>query len=315
MIISASRRTDIPAFYSSWFVNRIKEGYLLVQNPFNPNQVTKVSLLPEDVDAIVFWTRNPARLMEKLSALNPYNYYFHYTITGYPRILEKSVPDTNTAVENFIRLSDLIGPEKVIWRYDPILLSNAVGPDEHRRQFAELAGKLKGRTKKVVISFAQFYKKTESNLNKIPSLDCYDILKKENQKEAELLALCQFLAETAAANNMVIQSCVTQRDFSGQGISAGRCIDHELMNKTFGLSLPYFKDKGQRPGCGCTRSIDVGAYNTCLHGCLYCYATYNDFTAQKNKKEHDINSPFLIHKPGDKKTPAVKEKAIQRNLF
>ncbi|EGQ9189875.1 DUF1848 domain-containing protein, partial [Vibrio cholerae] len=156
MIISASRRTDIPAFYTPWFMNRIRDQFLLTRNPFNANQIRRVSLAPEDVDLFVFWTRNPTMLMTHLDDLDyiGYKYYFQYTITGYPKQLEVNVPRPHRAIDTFCKLSDRIGAEKVIWRYDPILLSNVVDIHEHQRLFEKIARMLEGRTKKVIISFS-----------------------------------------------------------------------------------------------------------------------------------------------------------------
>ena len=169
MIISASRRTDIPAFYSKWFMNRIKDGYVLVQNPYNTKQIRKVFLTPFQVDAIVFWTRNAKPLIPYLDDLDKlgYNYYFQYTITGYKRELERFTPSPQKAIETFIELSDKIGKEKVIWRYDPIILSDYSNYNEHLRLFEKISNMLENKTDKVVISFADPYKKITNNLKNI----------------------------------------------------------------------------------------------------------------------------------------------------
>jgi hypothetical protein len=165
MIISASRRTDIPAFFSDWFMNRVREEYLFVRNPYNAKQIKRVSLSPDSVEAIVFWTRNPDKLIPHLAELDSrgHRYYFQYTITGFPRALERSVPRPQVAIETFLRLSDLIGPEKVIWRFDPILISSLVDTAEHERIFAKIASALQGRAKRVVVSFADMYSKVNRN--------------------------------------------------------------------------------------------------------------------------------------------------------
>jgi DNA repair photolyase len=290
MIISASRRTDIPAFYTPWFMNRIREGFLLTRNPFNANQISRVSLDPNDVDVIVFWTRNPSMLMKHLSELSPYNYYFQYTITGYPKVLEKSVPRTHRAIKTFIELSDLIGADKIIWRYDPILLSNEVDINEHKRLFEKIACLLQGKTKRVVISFSDFYKKTEKNLKLIKGLIYSDIT-----HEMDMLhELSIYLSTVAKKYGMEIESCAENIDISNCGITNGKCIDDGLIKNVFGISLSGKKDAGQREECGCIKSIDIGAYNTCMHGCSYCYATFNKTVVANNKAKHDPNSPFLI---------------------
>ena len=292
MIISASRRTDIPAFYSRWFMNRVREGFVLTRNPFNPHQIRRVSLAPEDVDAIVFWTRNAGKLIDCMPELNRigYNYYVHYTITGYPRILETHVPNPLQAIETFCRLSELIGPDRVIWRYDPILLSNAVPLDEHKRLFSKIAGLLAGRTRRVMISFADFYKKTERNLKLIDGLATADL----RTQSDKLFELVTHMAEQARVHGMSISSCAEIMDLDTLGISHGKCIDETLLRQEFQLNLSAAKDKGQRPGCGCIKSVDIGSYNTCLHGCAYCYATFNEAMVEKNREQHDADSPLLI---------------------
>lgn len=292
MIISASRRTDIPAFYTPWFIDKIKKGFLLTRNPFNANQVRRVSLKPEDVDVLVFWTRNPGKLIPHLGILDAlsYSYYFQYTITGYPRTLEAAVPRPLQAVETFINLSNQIGKDRVVWRYDPILLSNKMNIHEHKRLFSKLAGLLAGKTNRVVISFSDFYKKTERNLNAIDGLICSDI----TLDMEKLLDLSKTLAEVSEKNGMSIQSCAESVDTDSAGIPHGKCIDDGLIKDVFGLILDEKKDKGQREACGCIKSTDIGMYNTCLHECAYCYATFNKKRVVSNRKKHDEFSPFLI---------------------
>lgn len=292
MIISASRRTDILAFYSDWFINRIREGFLLTRNPFNAHQIKRVSLKPEDVDVLVFWTRNPSKMMPFLPEMNSqgYRYYFQYTITGYPRSVERSVPNPHRAIETFIELGKKIGSDRVVWRYDPILLSNLLPLNEHKRLFSKIAGMLAGKTSRVVISFADFYKKTEKNLMQVDGLICSDI----TQQQDQLLELSAYLAKVATAHGMKINSCAEAVDVSSVGIPHGKCIDDALIKEVFGLSLGGKKDSGQREECGCIKSIDIGVYNTCLHGCSYCYATFNHDSVIKNQQKHDPFSPFLL---------------------
>lgn len=292
MIISASRRTDIPAFYHEWFMNRVRAGYLLTRNPFNTHQIRRISLLPSDVDAIVFWTRNPEKLENYLPELDQIGlkYYFQFTITGYPRTLEKSVPRPERAIETFKRISDHIGSGKIIWRYDPILISNQVTIDEHKRLFSKIASLLEGKSKRCVISFADFYKKTERNLKSVDGLIYSDLL----NSKAELIELSQFMADCARSNGMEITSCSEAVNLTNIGIRHGKCVDDQIIREEFSTFLPPQKDKGQREECGCIKSVDIGEYNTCLHGCAYCYATFSQKSVETNRKKHDPMSPFLI---------------------
>lgn len=292
MIISASRRTDIPAFYTPWFMNRVRAGFILTRNPFNSNQVSRVSLLPTDVDAIVFWTRNPRMLMAHLDELDDFgfNYYFQYTITAYPKLIEASVPRPHRAIDTFIRLSEKIGPDRVIWRYDPILVSNLVDLDEHKRVFAKIASMLCGKTKKVVISFSDFYKKTERNLSLVDGLRYVDI----TQNRDMLIDLVTYMSLVAKKHDMLIETCAEEINTKELGVAHGKCIDDNLISELFEVPVKNVKDKNQREACGCIKSIDIGVYNTCLHECSYCYATFNKQSVIKNKAKHDPCSPFLI---------------------
>lgn len=273
-------------------MNRVRAGYLLTKNPFNAHQVRRVSLLPSDVDVIVFWTRNPEKLERFLPEIDEIGlrYYFQFTITGYPRTIEKSVPHPTRAIETFIRISDKIGKGKVVWRYDPILISNQVTLDEHKRLFSKIAELLNGKTNRCVISFADLYKKTERNLKSVEGLAFDDILK----YKAQMTDLTKFMSDCAHSNGMQITSCAEAIDLSETGISHGKCIDDELIREEFGIFLNYKKDKGQREECGCIKSVDIGEYNTCLHGCQYCYATFSAKMVEANRRKHDPLSPFLV---------------------
>lgn len=292
MIISASRRTDIPAFYPLWFMNRLREGYCRVPNPFNPKQVTQISLRPEDVDVIVFWTRNPSPLFPYLAEIERrgYRYYFLYTVMNNPRPIDPFSPSINTAVDTFRRLSERIGGQRVFWRYDPILLSTATGIDFHREQYGRIAGALKGCTVRSVISIATFYRKLRGRL---AGLGERGIQVREPEEE-ELKDLMPFLARTAEENGMSIFSCAQERDLGSYGIPAGRCVDGEHIRKVFGMEVSLKKDPSQRKACGCVESRDIGIYDTCLFGCVYCYATTSLEKARANHATHDPDCPSLI---------------------
>lgn len=295
MIISASRRTDIPAFYAEWFMNRIRAGFVLVRNPFNANQIKHVSLKAEDVEAIVFWTRNPENLMPHLDELDDlsYRYSFHYTITGYPSALEQATPDEERACRVFVKLSERIGADRVLWRYDPILLCNLVDFASHIRGFERISARLDGKTRRVTISFAEIYRKTAKNLGRIAGLTYSDIA-----RDPELSrTLASELSRIAIRHGMEIRSCATSIDLRDVGVRPGSCIDGRIIpsGPGFGPSRP--KDKGQRPNCNCVKSIDIGQYNTCLHGCHYCYATEDNRTAAINHAGHDPDSSLLIGRP------------------
>jgi len=310
MIISASRRTDIPAFYAKWFINRIREGYVLNKNPFNANQVKKIILTPFHVDAIIFWTRNPKPLMPYLDELDEkgLNYYFQYTITGYPRTLEKNTPHPSKAIETFIELSDKIGKEKVIWRYDPIIFTKYTDFDEHIRLFNKISKALEGKTNKVVISFADPYKKITKKLEEIDYSDILD-------EKTKLYELAKQISKIAESRNMIVETCSEAIDLDYCNIKHGKCIDDTLIEKLFNINLHIKKDKNQRKECGCVQSIDIGVYNTCSHGCTYCYATFSDKTVEKNKLIHNPNSPLLLGNFEDLSEEIRKKIYLEQSLF
>lgn len=292
MIISASRRTDIPAFYSSWFMQRIREGYCTVFNPFNRKQVTNVSLLPSDVEVIVFWTKNPKPLFPYLKELEERGFrsYFQYTLNAYPPEFEPKVPDLNDRIETFIQLSELIGPKKVIWRYDPIILSNITGYDYHKDMFVKIAQALKGNTQRVVISFVDSYRKAISQFKLLAKQGIFI----DEELNLEVLEdLVRTLVSISKENGLEVQSCAEKLDISPWGVLPGKCIDPQYIKRVFGIDVNQTKDKNQRPECGCVQSKDIGVYETCLHGCRYCYAGTIQ-AGLRNHKSHHVDSPSLI---------------------
>lgn len=294
MIISASRRTDIPAFYSKWFMNRIREGFLLTKNPFNSKQISTIDLRPKSLEAVVFWTRNPSPLIPYLDELDKlgYNYYFQFTITGYPKILEKNTPQLNESLETFKKLSSKIGSEKVIWRYDPIIFSNITDLEFHYTNIEKIAKELSCYSNRMIISFVDLYKKTEKNLRKL-EIDGLIELQEINQTNENFKNICTHISKVAHKYNFEIFSCAESFDLSKFGIKHGKCIDEKLLNELFNLKLNFKKDRNQREECGCMVSKDIGIYNTCIHGCEYCYANVNKSLTQKNFKLHDCNSPLI----------------------
>jgi len=310
VIISASRRTDIPAFYGEWFVNRIREGFLYVRNPFNSRQFTRVDLSPRNVEVIVFWTKNPRPMMRYLDELDErgYRYYFQFTLTGYPAVLEPFVPPPDLAVSCFRELSSRIGPDRVVWRFDPILISDITDERAILDTFGEIAGRIDGCTGRVVISFTHFYRSVTRNLNrvvKIAEVRFHDI----TGDEAGMRGLAGSMAGVAASHKMEIVSCATKLDFTGQGIGRGKCIDDGLIKRVFGITVPSVKDPYQREECGCVRSQDIGQYNTCAHDCVYCYAASNRIQAHLNRAAHDPSGPFLISGPSGPVVPVTRPEA------
>ena len=290
MIISASRRTDIPAYYSEWLFSRLKAGYVLVRNPMNPRQVSRVSLSPDLVDGIVFWTKDPIPMIKRLRELEPYTYYFQFTLTPYGRDVEPNLPPKDQVlIPAFEKLSQILGRERVVWRYDPIFFSKRYTMEYHCRAFQLMAERLSGCTEKCTVSFLDFYRKTERNMRSLK------VQKETGKLQLELL---ERFAETAKAQGLYIDTCAETGDFSRLGIGRASCIDCERLERIGNYRLRAPKDPNQRPECGCAVSIDIGAYDTCRSGCLYCYANENSAQAEKNAGTHDPASPLLFGKIG-----------------
>ncbi len=296
MIISASRRSDIPAFYAEWWMNRIRAGYCTVPNPFNRNQVSTVSLKPEDVDVIVFWTRNPRPLFPHLAELDArgYRYYFQYTISDNPRAIDPKSPPVETAIKTLRELAGRIGPQRVIWRYDPIVLSEATPPAWHSRVHARLAEALAGCTQRNVISVVDIYKKAQKRLGRLRQAGITVEALPPDALPAAARDLLLQLAETARVYGMEIVSCAEELDLRPYGIAPGKCVDDDYIARTFGLRPAGKKDPSQREACGCVVSKDVGMYDSCLFGCQYCYATSSFEAAKRNHDAHDPLSPSLV---------------------
>jgi hypothetical protein len=285
MIISASRRTDIPSFYSKWFYNRIKEKYLLVRNPVNINKVSKISLEPENIDGIVFWTKNPEPMIDDLEKIKDYPYYFQFTLNTYSKDIEVNVPEKKELIKTFKKLSDKIGKNKVIWRYDPIIINEKYSIDYHKKYFSYLVKELYDYTNKCIISFVDDYKKCTNAFKTFNIILPDDNIINNISKE---------LSEIANSNGLQLESCAELYDLSKYDIKHGKCIDPILFEEITGKIFEFKKDKNQRLECGCIESTDIGAYNTCSHECKYCYANNKKEIVLKQTKLHNSESPMLI---------------------
>ena len=310
MIISASRRTDIPAYYSEWMVNRIKEGYVFVKNPMNIHQISNIKLTPDIVDCIVFWSKNPKPLFEKLHVFTDYAYYFQFTLNPYDKDIEPILPMKGDIIDTFRKLSELIGSHRVIWRYDPVLLNSRYSISYHIDKFADLACKLRGSAKSVTFSFIDFYKKITENI-KVNGIDEITI--------DEKIKIAENFSKSAKENNLRINTCAENIDLSKYNIKRARCIDDRLIAKITGYNINVDKDKNQRLECGCVGSIDIGEYNSCDNGCIYCYANYSKNIVENNIKNHNNFSPMLIGEVNGNSViterKVVSNKMQQQELF
>lgn len=290
VIISASRRTDIPAYYSNWFYNIIQEGSVLIRNPFNRRQIYAIDLSPDKVLGIVFWTKNPLPMLARLDELRDYKYYFQFTITPYGKDIEPNIPDKkDVIIPAFKRLSEKIGADRVIWRYDPILINSRYSVDYHLRAFEKIAFELRARTRRVTISFIDTkYRGVKSNAKALAlSRFSFD----------EQLGLSAKLAGIARRYGLAIDACAEPIVLQEAGIERSRCVDDRLLEKLVGRPLSLSKDRNQRADCGCVESVDIGMYNTCPNMCRYCYANYNPKLVAENHGIHDPQAPLISGVP------------------
>lgn len=286
MIISVSRRTDIPAFYGQWFLNRLKAGEVLVRNPLNRTQVSSIPLKKENVDCFVFWTKDPGPFLPYLDELDSYDipYYFSITITAYGRDMEKNMREKRDIVESVEDLSVRIGAERIIWRYDPILFTESMDTSFHLGAFESLAASLEGSTEKCIFSFLSEYGKIGGFIRG------KGVVKPVRE---QLRTLVKRMSAIAAERGMSLASCALTEDFSEYAVEHNSCVDPLLIGKLCGYTIKSRKDKSQRLACSCAESRDIGTYNTCLHGCLYCYANRNPASIRAKADLYDPDSSLL----------------------
>lgn len=299
MIINTGCRTDIPAFYSKWLINRIREGYVLVRNPYNPNQVTRYNLSSDVVDCLAFCTKNPEPMLKYLDEIDKYKQYWFVTITPYGKDIEPNVPNKEKVIESFKKLSKHIGVDAIGWRYDPIFIGNNFDVNKHIYYFEKIAKELKNYTHNCTISFLDLYEKVKRNAPEI---------KLPNQEEQ--IQIAKAFSKIGKENNMVVHSCCEKTYLSQYGLKCNGCMSKEIVEKAIGCNLnPPNSRKNLRESCNCLMGNDIGAYNTCGHLCKYCYANANKGFVIENMKKHNDNSPFLIgdSEEGDKITIAKQK--------
>lgn len=281
MILFASGRTDIPAFYSNWFINRVKAGFVDVRNPFNQKLVSRIYF--SDVDLIMFCSKNPLPMINKLDTLNV-PVLFHVTITPYSKDVEPNIPDKRLIIEGVKKLSLVLGIDNVVVRYDPIFLSDKYNVDYHIKAFDKLCKNLNGYINKIIVSFMDEYKNVRSNKNILK----YRTFTKEDYKK-----IGEAFSKSAMDNGMSVQTCFEDEDLTQYGFVKGECLSHEL---AYILTGKKFKSSNVRKEkkCECVQMVDIGDYNSCMHMCKYCYANYDEKMVSSNFKRHDDNSSLLI---------------------
>lgn len=303
MIINTGGRTDTVQYYSEWLLRRFAEGYVLTRNPLFPHKVTRYELTPELVDCVVFCSKNYRPILPRLREITDrYASYFYYTITAYGRDIEPGVPSVEESMETLIELSRQVGRQRVAWRYDPLLLTRDYTLERLLAAFERMARVLAPHIDRCIFSFIEIYKKVELNL---PQLIVWS---PEQMEEA-----ARGLGEIAQRYGIYLQTCGTNGDFRRYGIHPSGCITLDILGRANGLVFKQLRHKGMRQGCHCIESRDIGAYDSCPNGCLYCYANRTPQKARANFRLHDPASPLLIGnlQPGDQLTCGVQKSFLR----
>jgi len=312
MILNTGLRTDIPGFFSEWFYNRIDDGFVYVRSPYAKNQIYSYKLDPALIDCIIFCTKNPQPMFENLEKIDKFNQYWHITITPYEKDIEPNVPPVDDVLESFKYLSKKLGKENVTLRYDPIFINEKYTLEKHIESFEDMLNSLSGYTTEAIISFIDLYEKTKRNFPKA----------REVTKD-ERLKIGKEFARIGNENNIRIKTCVEGTELDKFGIDSSGCMTKEVIERAINKNLNIPKQKARNGECYCLLNNDIGEYNTCNHGCLYCYANSNKRLVKRNFKLHDPKSPILIGeikeddiiKEMNQKSHIINDSTRQTKLF
>lgn len=287
MIINTGSRTDIPAFYSEWFYNRITAGFVCVRNPYYSEHITRYRLNPDVVDCLVFCTKNPEPMLSRIHELDGFKQFWGVTITPYERDIEPNVPPGDKVMDSFCKLSEKVGMHGVSWRYDPIFISDKYAVEYHLKAFEGMAKRLRGYADHCVISFIDLYEKTKKNFRDVRAV-----------RQEERFAIGREFVEIGKRYGISIRTCCEGDELGEFGIDCSGCMTQPVIEKAIDCTLDIPRIKTPRDGCECLLGSDIGAYNTCGHGCLYCYANYDIEIVRQNMRQHDPKSPILIGQIG-----------------
>lgn len=284
MIITASRRTDIPAFYSEWFMNRLKEGYAVVPNPRNSDRLGRVNLSPKIVDCIAFWTKNPAPMFGRLKAIEQSGYPFitHFTLTPYDGTVECGLPPKAKLLDTLLALADRTSPARVVWRYDPVIVNPTFPVDWHLERFTQMCARLGAHVHRCIMSFVDPYK----GKTYFRAMTC-----------EEMTSIAAGFSQIAQQYGISLSTCAEEIDLAAYGIPHGACLEKTHIEQIIGSRLEIKKDANQRNACLCAEAVDIGAYDTCPHGCMYCYAVSSQKTAARRLAAHNPAAPMITGYP------------------
>lgn len=303
MILNVSGRCDVCAFYSKWFYSRLKAGYVDVRNPFNPHQISRILLNKENIECIVFCTKNPIPMLKRLNEID-IPYVFHITLTSYHNDIETDVPNKKEIIEAIRFLSNKIGKDKVIVRYDPILLSDRYTIEYHEKAFDSLLKQVSGYIHTCVISFVDMYKNTKENQKDMKLI---------HMNEGQMKEIGKRFGKIGKKYNIHIQTCAEKIDLSEYNIHNKPCFDKEEIEKWIGYSLSFTTSKGVRNNCACIPTVDIGDYNCCYHGCKYCYANYDKILLNKNRDKHHVDSSILLGRLEKEDVITIRKNHVKRN--
>ena len=311
MIINTGSRTDTVQYYSDWLLKRFKEGFVYSRNPLFPNIVTRYELNPNILDCVVFCSKNYEPILDRLTKItDKFNTYFHYTITAYGRDIKPNVPTIDESIETLIKLSKIVGKQRIAWRYDPILLTKKYTKQVHYNTFDYMSKRLSPHIDRCIFSFVDMYKKLETNMPEIVILN-------NNDK----IEIAKNIGSIAKKHNMIIQTCATIEDFKQFGILQSGCMTSEILGNANNITFKKVRHSGNRQGCKCIENRNIGDYDTCPNGCKYCYANKNPQIAQENYKKHNPNDLMILGnlKPTDEiqqsNQKSYLENFIQTKLF
>lgn len=303
MILFVSGRCDIPAFYMPWFMRRLQEGYVDVRNPFDPHQISRILLRKDQIDAILFCTKNPLPLLPHIDEI-PFPSLYHVTLTPYHEDIEPALPLKSEILQGIQALSTRVGKQRVLWRYDPILLSERYTTAYHTRAFAAMCEKLAEYVDRVIISFIDMYKNTRAHKQ---------MMKLCELQEKDVHTLAHAFGAIGKQYHLQIQTCAEAYDLRAYGIMQGHCIDRAELEALCGYAL-HGKAQGVRKNCGCMESADIGDYNCCAHRCRYCYANFDEGAIAQRIRLHDPQSSLLLGHIGPKDHIHIRREASLRQL-
>ena len=306
MIINTGSRTDTVQYYSDWLLKRFEDGFVYSRNPMFPNKVTRYELDPKVLDCVVFCSKNYEPILDRLTEItDKFNTYFHYTITAYGKDIEPNVPTIDESIETLIKLSKIVGKQRIAWRYDPILLTEKYTKNVHYETFEYIAERLSPYIGRCIFSFVDMYKKLKTNMPEIILLT-----------DADKNEIAKNIGVIAKKHNMIIQTCATVENLEQYGILQSGCMTSDILGKANYITFKKLRHSGNRQGCRCMENRNIGDYDTCPNGCKYCYANQNPQIAQENYRKHNPNDLMILGnlKPTDEIQQSNQKSFLENNM-